>query len=112
MERHEPPLDIRAGTHLFGRAKQYPHPPCIDGIEEQLLGSIGLGVVDERDLGGGDACLDELRTDIVVDVEALRIGGGKVAEDELRRASLTSRVPLPGPRVPFSTVQHVPSEFV
>ena len=39
--------------------------------------------MDERDLRGRDTRLDELRTDIVINVESFRIGRRKVAEDEL-----------------------------
>jgi hypothetical protein len=43
--------------------------------------------MDERDLAAGTPALDELRTDIVVDVEPFRIGRRKVAEDELRASA-------------------------
>ena len=87
MERHKPPLNVRAGAHLLRRSEQNPHPPGVHGIEEELLRCVRLGVMDERDLAGGDTRFDELRTDFVVDVESFRIGRGKVAEDKLGRAS-------------------------
>ena len=50
MKRDEPPLNIRAGAHLLGRSEQYPNSPGVHRIEEQLLGCVRLGVMDERDL--------------------------------------------------------------
>ena len=93
MERHQPPLNIRAGAHLLGRSEQHPDPPRVHCIEEQFLGGIRLGVVDKRDLITGDACFHKLRTDIVVNVESSGIGRRKVAENELRRALGLRSVP-------------------
>ena len=70
MERDEPSLNIRAGAHLLGRSEQYAYSPRVHRIEKQLLGRVRLGVMDERDLAGGNARVDELRTDIVVNVES------------------------------------------
>ena len=49
--------------------------------------------MNERDFAGGDASSEQLRTNIVVDIESFRIGRGKVAKDELSRTLILSRVP-------------------
>src|ERR1035438_10325878 len=93
MECHEPSLNIRAGAHLLRRSEHYPYPPGVHRIKEQLLGCVRLGVMDKRDLVGGNTGFDKLRTDIVVNVESFRIGRRKVAKDELSRAFALSRLP-------------------
>src|SRR5437763_8366642 len=93
MEFHEPSLNIHSGPHLLGRSEQYPYPTSIHRIEEQFLGCVGLGIMDERDFAGGDARSEELRTDIVVNVESFRIGRRKIAKDELSRALALGRLP-------------------
>ena len=70
MKCHETSLNVGAGAHLFGRTEQYAHSARIHAIEKHLLGGVGLGVMDERDLAGGNARCDELRTDIVVNIES------------------------------------------
>src|ERR1019366_7821345 len=80
-------------SHLLRRSEHYPYPASVHRIEEQLLGGVRLGVMDKRDFVGGDTGFDKLRTDIVVNVESLRIGRRKVAEDELSRALLLGRLP-------------------
>src|SRR5476651_1787287 len=93
MKCHEPPLNIRAGAHLLRRSEHYPYPASVHRIKEQLLGCVRLGVMDKRDLVGGDPRFDKLRTDIVVNIESFRIGRRKVAEDQLSRALALSRLP-------------------
>src|SRR5438105_15600936 len=93
MKRGEPPLNIRAGPHLLGRSEQYPYATGVHSVEEQFLSCVSLGVMDKRDLVGGDARSDKLRTDIVINIESSRIRGRKVAEDQLSRALVLSRLP-------------------
>src|ERR1700729_3769684 len=93
MERDQPPLNICAGTHLFGRSEQYPYAPSVHGIEQQFLGCVCFGVMDKRDLCSGNTSFDELRTDIVVNVESVRIGRRKVAKDQLGRTLVLGRLP-------------------
>src|SRR6202044_594549 len=95
MERYEPLLNVCACAHLLSRSKQHPNPPRVDRIEEQLLGGISLGVVDKRDLVGGDARFDQLRTDIIVNIKSFRIGRRKIAKDQLGGPLVLSRVPNP-----------------
>ena len=85
-ERGQPFLDVRARAHLFGAAEQDANAAGIDGIEEQLLFGIGIGFVNEGDFGIGDTETDEVLAHFVVDVPALRIGRGEIAEDQLRAA--------------------------
>ncbi len=85
-ERGQPFLDVRACAHLLGAAQQDANAAGIDGIEEQLLFGVGIGFVNEGDFGIGDTETDEVLAHFVVDVPALRIGRGEIAEDQLRAA--------------------------
>ena len=93
MKCHKPSLDVGAGAHLFGGPEKYPHSARIHAIKEHLLGGVGLRVMDECNLSRRNARGDELRPDVVVNVESLGIGRGEVAEDELCRAVVPSVVP-------------------
>ena len=73
MKRGEPSLNISAGPHLLGRSEQYPYTTGVHSVEEQFLRYVTIGVMDKRDLACGDARSDELRTDIVINVESSRI---------------------------------------
>jgi hypothetical protein len=83
MKGYQEPLNICTSAHLLGRSQQDSNPPGDHSIEEELLRNIRLGVMDERDLRRRDSSLDELGTDIVINVESVRVRRRKVAEDEL-----------------------------
>ena len=70
MKRDEPSLNIRAGAHLLGRSEQYANSPGIYRIEKKLLGGVRLGIMDECDFARGNTRRDELRTDIIVNIES------------------------------------------
>src|ERR1039457_3639154 len=93
MERHQPPLNVRASAHLLGRSEKHADPASVHRIEEQLFGRVGFGLMNKRNLMGWHTCFHKFRTDIVVNVESFGIGRRKVAEDKLSGALGLRRAP-------------------
>ena len=90
MKGYQKPLNVSARTHLLGRSQQDSNPPGDHRVKEEFLRNVSLGVMDERDLGGRHPGPDELGTDILIDVEPLRVRRRKVAENELSAALLVN----------------------
>ena len=84
MQGDQTLLHVGADAHLLRRPQQDTHRTFADPAEQLCLLGIGFGVVDVRDLVGGQALFDEVIPQVLIDAEfpaALR--GRQVAEHQL-----------------------------
>ena len=73
---------------------QYPDAAAPYLREELVLLRLGVSIVDECDLLLRDAAGDQLLLEVIVDVEALVLSGGReVAEDKLRQPLFLCVIP-------------------
>lgn len=98
VDRHTAALHVDAGAQLVGGAQQH-RDPAGAAVREQLRPvRVGRGVVDEADLVGGHASVDEARADLAVHLEVRRVWRALVAEHDLQGAA-DRRDPAAGVRV-------------
>ena len=87
-------LDVGAGAHLLRGADEHPDLAGAGLAEEFLLLGLGGGGVDEGNLAFGDALLQELLLQIVVDVKTtVVVRRGEIAEDKLGRTLFLGPLP-------------------
>ena len=106
MQGDKPLLHVGADPHLLRRSQQDTHRAFAHPAEQPCLLGIRFGVVDERDLVGGQALCDEVIPKVLVDAEfpaALR--RRQIAEHEL--GTLAARCSLPDLMHLVGTLHHL-----
>jgi len=93
MERDQPALNVRAGTIFSARSEHTRTLPAFTASNSNFLVVSFRPSWITRSQAVGIPALTSFRTDIAVNVESVRIGRRKVAEDELGRALALGRLP-------------------
>ena len=94
MEGNEFLLAFGACTHTLGASQQDTHLTYAHLAEQIFLLRFALGVMDVCDLVFGNAQLQQLGANIIVDAEAsITLGRGQIAENHLRGTSVCGALP-------------------
>ena len=87
-------LHVGSGSHFLRAAHQHPHLAGTDFAEQFLLFRFRIRVMDKGDFLRWNAPGDQLRLDIIVDIEAAVIRRrGHIAEQKLRQFFLLPVLP-------------------
>ena len=94
MHGDKQPLHVGPGAHLRRAAQQHAHLTGTNLGKQFLLFSLGIRMMDERDFALRHARADQLRADVVIDVERpVALRRAHVAKDELRQLLLPALLP-------------------
>ena len=84
MEGNELLLAVGARAHTLGAAQQHPHLTRAHLAEQVFLLRFAFGVMDVCDFIFGNAQLQQLGTNIIIDAEtSIPLRGGQVTENHL-----------------------------
>ena len=93
MQRNQPLLDVRARTHFLCAAEQDTDLACADGTEQRQLCVVRVVVLDEGDVGCGNAQPFQLVGHVIVNGKATVLRRGQIAEHQLCQTVVLGRLP-------------------
>ena len=93
MKRNQTLLHIRSRPHFLCAAEKDANFARVHRTKQSQFCMVGIVILDEGNFRLWQAALHQFFGHVIVNGEALVLWRGKVAEDELRQATLFARLP-------------------